>query len=128
MRNTTPEAIDDDRYRPSNRCPHAGRALRRGLESAGPRRDQGARRRGRGQADLPGLDEHAAPAGRRVMETATRNGATTEERDAAAAWVEMFAEGWANPVDTDTFCDHFDPWFQPEVRMIQPSVRPVVGK
>jgi ketosteroid isomerase-like protein len=45
----------------------------------------------------------------------------------AAAWVAMFAEGWANPVDADTFCDHFDPWFDPEVRMIQPSLRPTVG-
>jgi ketosteroid isomerase-like protein len=60
------------------------------------------------------------------MTTATDNGAATS--NAAKAWVEMFAEGWANPVDADSFCDHFDPWFQPEVRMIQPSVRPVVGK
>jgi ketosteroid isomerase-like protein len=60
------------------------------------------------------------------MATATANGTATSAE--AEAWVEMFAEGWANPVDTDTFCDHFDPWFQPDVRMIQPSVRPVVGK
>jgi ketosteroid isomerase-like protein len=60
------------------------------------------------------------------MATATENGAATSS--AAEAWVEMFAEGWANPVDADTFCDHFDPWFHAEVRMIQPSVRPVVGK
>jgi ketosteroid isomerase-like protein len=60
------------------------------------------------------------------MTTATTNGTTTKAE--AEAWVEMFAEGWANPVDADTFSDHFDPWFQPEVRMIQPSVRPVVGK
>ena len=53
---------------------------------------------------------------------------TGEQTGAAAAWVAMFAEGWANPVDTDTFCDHFDPWFDPEVRMIQPSVRPTVGR
>ena len=62
------------------------------------------------------------------MSTATQNGTSTEQRDAAADWVQMFAEGWANPVDTDTFCDHFDPWFQDDVRMIQPSVRPTVGK
>ena len=62
------------------------------------------------------------------MTTATQNGTNTEQRDAAQAWVEMFAEGWANPVDADTFSDHFDPWFQPEVRMIQPSVRTIVGK
>ena len=45
----------------------------------------------------------------------------------AAAWVEMFAEGWANPVDPDTFCDHFEPWLDPEVRMIHPQLPPVVG-
>ena len=52
----------------------------------------------------------------------------TEKADAAEAWVEMFAEGWAHPVDADSFCDHFDPWLDDEVRMIQPSLRPVVGK
>jgi ketosteroid isomerase-like protein len=56
---------------------------------------------------------------------ATENGTTT---DAAATWVEAFTVGWANPVDADTFCDHFEPWFQEDVRMIQPSVRPIVGK
>jgi hypothetical protein len=64
--------------------------------------------------------------------TATTNTAaesTTEDQaQAAADWVRVFAEGWANPVDTDTFCDHFDPWLDPEVRMIQPSVRPTVGR
>jgi ketosteroid isomerase-like protein len=61
--------------------------------------------------------------------TATAVRETTEEQaDAAAAWVAMFAEGWANPVDADSFCDHFDSWFDDEVRMIQPSVRPTVGR
>jgi ketosteroid isomerase-like protein len=61
--------------------------------------------------------------------TATATRETTEEQAAdAAAWVAMFAEGWANPVDADTFCDHFDPWFDPEVRMIQPSLRPTTGR
>jgi ketosteroid isomerase-like protein len=60
--------------------------------------------------------------------TATATRETTEEQVAdAAAWVAMFAEGWANPVDADTFCDHFEPWFDPQVRMIQPSLRPTVG-
>jgi SnoaL-like protein len=62
------------------------------------------------------------------MATATRNGTTTADQEAAARWVEMFAKGWANPVDTDTFSDHFDPWFDPEVRMIQPSLRATVGR
>jgi ketosteroid isomerase-like protein len=60
------------------------------------------------------------------MATATENGTATSS--AAEAWVQMFTEGWANPVDADTFCDHFDPWFHDEMRMIQPSVRPIVGK
>lgn len=69
------------------------------------------------------------------MALASGNGAatvaheTTEEQARAAAdWVAMFAIGWANPMDTDTFCDHFDPWFDPDVRMIQPSVRPIAGR
>jgi ketosteroid isomerase-like protein len=61
--------------------------------------------------------------------TATAIPETTEgQAEAAANWVRVFAEGWGNPVDTDTFCDHFDPWLDPEVRMIQPSVRPTVGR
>jgi ketosteroid isomerase-like protein len=60
------------------------------------------------------------------MTTATQNGTATKTD--AKAWVEMFTQGWANPVDADTFCDHFEPWFQEDVRMIQPSVRPIVGK
>ena len=49
------------------------------------------------------------------------------EQDAAAAWVEAFTEGWRDPVDADTFCDHFEPWFDPQVRMVQPQVPPTVG-
>jgi ketosteroid isomerase-like protein len=61
--------------------------------------------------------------------TNTAAESTTEDQaEAAANWVQVFADGWANPVDTDTFCDHFDPWLDPEVRMIQPSVRPTVGR
>jgi ketosteroid isomerase-like protein len=60
------------------------------------------------------------------MPTATQNGAATKTE--SEAWVEMFTAGWAHPLDADTFSDHFDPWFHPEVRMIQPSLRPVVGK
>ena len=60
------------------------------------------------------------------MTVATQNGTATKAE--AEAWVEMFTEGWANPVDADTFSDHFERWFQPDVRMIQPSMRPIVGK
>ena len=59
--------------------------------------------------------------------TKTAAGSTHATAD-AAAWVAMFAEGWAKPVDADTFCDHFDPWFDPEVRMIQPQLAPTVGR
>jgi ketosteroid isomerase-like protein len=62
------------------------------------------------------------------MTTATTNGTAATTPEQAQAWVEMFAEGWANPVDTDTFCDHFDPWFHPDVRMIQPSIPALVGR
>jgi len=68
-----------------------------------------------------------AAAGNGAVATASRE-TTDEQSQAAANWVSVFAEGWANPVDTDTFCDHFDPWLDPEVRMIQPSVRPTVGR
>jgi ketosteroid isomerase-like protein len=68
-----------------------------------------------------------AAAGNGAVATATAE-TTPEQAEVAAAWVAMFAEGWANPIDTDAFCDHFDPWLDPEVRMIQPSVRPTVGR
>jgi ketosteroid isomerase-like protein len=59
------------------------------------------------------------------MESATDT-RTAAKRD-AAAWVEVFTAGWSDPVDADTFTDHFEPWFAPDVRMIQPNVAPVVG-
>ena len=63
------------------------------------------------------------------MAVATASPDTTPEQAAdAAAWVAMFTEGWAHPVDADSFCDHFDPWLHPDVRMIQPSLRPTVGR
>jgi ketosteroid isomerase-like protein len=70
-----------------------------------------------------------------VIEAATHNGAavtgipetTDDQARDAAAWVAMFAEGWANPVSADAFCDHFEPWFDPQVRMIQPNLRPTIG-
>ncbi|HSD23190.1 MAG TPA: nuclear transport factor 2 family protein [Solirubrobacterales bacterium] len=53
---------------------------------------------------------------------------TSEQADAAARWVAVFAEGWANPADTDAFCNHFEPWLDPDVRMIQPTLHPTVGR
>jgi len=69
------------------------------------------------------------------MVTATRNGAppssssetSPEQAAAVSAWVAAFAEGWANPVDADSFCDHFEPYLHEDVRMIQPSIQPTVG-
>jgi ketosteroid isomerase-like protein len=53
--------------------------------------------------------------------------AVAADHDAAAAWVEMFAEGWRRPTDADSFGDHFEPWMDPEVRLIQPQLPPAVG-
>ena len=53
---------------------------------------------------------------------------TPDQMMSAARWVGMFAQGWANQMDPERFSDHLDPWFQPQVRMIQPSVRPLVGR
>jgi ketosteroid isomerase-like protein len=55
-------------------------------------------------------------------------GSTVAAEAAAGAWVEMFAEGWAAPVDADSFCDHFEPWLHSDIRMIQPQVPTLVGK
>ena len=60
------------------------------------------------------------------MTTVTTNGTATKSD--AEAFVEAFIEGWANPVDADSFSDHFEPWFHPDVRMIQPSVPALSGK
>lgn len=47
--------------------------------------------------------------------------------EAAARWVAVFTEAWRNPVDADTFCDRFEPVFDPEMRLIQPQVPDTVG-
>jgi ketosteroid isomerase-like protein len=52
---------------------------------------------------------------------------TVEASSEAQAWVGAFAEGWRAPADADEFCDHFEPWLSPGVRLIQPMSRPVVG-
>lgn len=50
-----------------------------------------------------------------------------EEAAAAEAWVAAFAEGWRAPSGPDAFADHFEPLFQPDIRLIQPPRPPVVG-
>jgi hypothetical protein len=46
----------------------------------------------------------------------------------AAEWVAGFAEGWRAPTDADSFCDHFEPYLDDEIRLVQPQLPPVVGK
>jgi len=54
--------------------------------------------------------------------------APTEAPSAAAqAWVEMFAEGWRAPTGPDAFTEHFLPWIEPDVRLIQPQMPVLVG-
>jgi ketosteroid isomerase-like protein len=48
-------------------------------------------------------------------------------RQAARAWVLAFAEGWLAPASADAFADHFQPWFDPHIRLIQPQLPTLVG-
>jgi ketosteroid isomerase-like protein len=57
------------------------------------------------------------------MDTTTR----THDLAAAEAWVEAFTEGWRAPRSADSFADHFEPWLDPEIRLVQPQVPPTVG-
>jgi ketosteroid isomerase-like protein len=52
---------------------------------------------------------------------------TIEAPREAHAWVRAFEEGWRAPASADAFCDHFEAWLSPEVRLIQPMGRPVIG-
>jgi SnoaL-like domain len=47
--------------------------------------------------------------------------------DAASAWVDAFAEGWRAPAGPEAFADHFEPWLDPQVRLIQPQTPMLVG-
>ena len=46
----------------------------------------------------------------------------------AEEWVAGFATGWANPTDADSFCEHFEPLLDDEIRLVQPQLPTVVGK
>jgi hypothetical protein len=50
-----------------------------------------------------------------------------EDRTTAEGWVEAFAEGWRDPSDAESFCDHFDRWLDPDVRLVQPQTPTIVG-
>ena len=52
----------------------------------------------------------------------------TTEASVAEAWVAEFVAGWRDPVDADSFADHFDRVCTDDVRMIQPQLPPTVGK
>jgi ketosteroid isomerase-like protein len=47
--------------------------------------------------------------------------------EAALAWVRAFAEGWRAPASAEAFANHFEPWFDPYIRLIQPQLPTLVG-
>jgi hypothetical protein len=47
--------------------------------------------------------------------------------EAAQAWVLAFTHGWLAPASADTFADHFQPWFDPHIRLRQPLLPTLVG-
>jgi ketosteroid isomerase-like protein len=49
-------------------------------------------------------------------------------RQAAQAWVLAFAHGWLAPTGADAFADHFQPWFDPRIRLLQPLLPALVGR
>ncbi len=60
------------------------------------------------------------------MATATAQ-ARPEAPKEASDWVDAFAAGWAAGGPADRFYDHFEPWLDPEVRLIQPQLPTLVG-
>jgi ketosteroid isomerase-like protein len=59
-----------------------------------------------------------------VEQTAVRKSATD---GAAETWIEAFVEGWRAPAGPDAFADHFLPWLDPEIRLVQPQLPVLVG-
>jgi ketosteroid isomerase-like protein len=51
----------------------------------------------------------------------------TRGTEAAQVWVRAFAEGWRAPASADAFADHFQPWFDRQIRLIQPRLPTLVG-
>jgi hypothetical protein len=39
----------------------------------------------------------------------------------------VFTEGWRAPAGADAFAEHFRPWLEPDVRLIQPQMPVLVG-
>ena len=52
---------------------------------------------------------------------------TAPGTEAAQAWVLAFAHGWLAPASADAFADHFQPWFDPHIRLVQPQLPTLVG-
>ena len=46
---------------------------------------------------------------------------------AAARFVEAFSEGWRAPENVDRFCDYFEQWLHPDIRLVQPQLPPLTG-
>jgi ketosteroid isomerase-like protein len=46
----------------------------------------------------------------------------------AETFVEAFAEAWLAPGDADRFADHFEAWFDPQVRFVQYSLPAFTGR
>jgi ketosteroid isomerase-like protein len=59
---------------------------------------------------------------------ATASAAPASVESPAEAFVQAFTEGWRAPIDADRFADHFEPWLDPEVRLVQPGMPTTVGR
>ena len=55
------------------------------------------------------------------------NTAAAASTEVAQAWVLAFTEGWRSPASAEAFADHFQPWFDPHIRLIQPQLPTLVG-
>jgi SnoaL-like domain len=51
----------------------------------------------------------------------------TPDTEAARTWILAFAKGWRAPASADAFADHFQSWFDPHIRLIQPRLPTLVG-
>jgi ketosteroid isomerase-like protein len=47
--------------------------------------------------------------------------------EVAQSWVLAFTEGWRGAGGAEAFADHFEPWFDPHVRLIQPHLPTLAG-
>ena len=60
--------------------------------------------------------------------TASRTTATPAAESAAEVFVEAFAEGWRAPGGADQLADHFEPWLDTDIRLVQPGFPVIVGR